>query len=125
MSLRSLARIARLTLLTSTFGGLLVGPLQAQALRAGSRGDTNRPDDPLKPVTAADYGKFENLGRGKLSPDGRWLAVPIRRVNEENELRIHRTDVDSVVVVPYGSIPLFSNVVSSFEQLLPLIIVIF
>ena len=55
-----------------------------------------------------DYGQWERLGAGILSPDGRWLAAAIARVNEENELRIHATDSDSVVVVPYGSRPVFS-----------------
>jgi dipeptidyl aminopeptidase/acylaminoacyl peptidase len=59
-------------------------------------------------VTPADYGRFENLGFGALSPDGAWLSVPISRVNEENELRIHRTSSDSVVVVKYGSQASFS-----------------
>ena len=42
----------------------------------------------LKP---ADYGKFENLGATVLSPDGKWLAAPIRRNNGTSELRVHPT----------------------------------
>ncbi|MDZ7778404.1 MAG: hypothetical protein U5R14_00510 [Gemmatimonadota bacterium] len=60
-------------------------------------------------LDADDYGQWERLGSGELSPDGRWLAVSISRVNDEDELRIHRTDEDSVVVVPYGSAPTFSE----------------
>ncbi len=56
-----------------------------------------------------DYGKWERLGAATISDDGRWLAVQISRVNDEDELRIHRTDSDSVVVVPYGSRPAFSD----------------
>ena len=59
-------------------------------------------------LTPDDYGQWERLGGGVLSPDGRWLAASVSRVNDENELRIHATDSDSVVVVAYGSRPLFS-----------------
>ena len=54
-----------------------------------------------------DYDQWERLGPATLSPDGRWLAVVIRRVDETSELRVHRTDSDSVVVVPEGSRPEF------------------
>ncbi|MYB98358.1 MAG: hypothetical protein F4139_06555, partial [Gemmatimonadetes bacterium] len=60
-------------------------------------------------LTADDYGQWESLGGGTLSPDGRWLAVGINRVNREGELRIHATDSDSVVVVPFATRPVFSS----------------
>ncbi|NNL29823.1 MAG: hypothetical protein HKO77_02305, partial [Gemmatimonadetes bacterium] len=60
-------------------------------------------------LTEDDYGKWERLGPATISPDGDWLAVSISRVNDENELRIHRTDSDSVVVVEYGTRPTFSE----------------
>jgi hypothetical protein len=56
-----------------------------------------------------DYGRWEQLGGAQLSPDGRWLAASVGRVNDEDELRIHRTDGDSVVVAPYGSGQTFSS----------------
>jgi len=59
-------------------------------------------------VGPENYGKWESLGSGTLSPDGAWLAVPVSRVNGENELRIHRVADDSVVVVAYGAQPSFS-----------------
>ena len=98
--------LARIFFFTSSLSMVLAGPAQAQAQ---TNETARRADDPLTPVKPADYGQFERLGRGNLSPDGRWLAVSISRVNEENELRIHRTDSDSVVVIPYGSIASFSN----------------
>lgn len=61
------------------------------------------------PITPDDYGKWERLGSGTLSPDGRWLAYSISRVNEENELRIRLVGSDSVIVTPYGSRPTFSH----------------
>ena len=60
-------------------------------------------------LTPDDYGQWETLGQATLSPDGFWLAVGISRVNDEAELRIHRTDSDSVVVVPFGRSPQFSD----------------
>ena len=63
-----------------------------------------------KPVlTSDDYGQWETLGQAVLSPDGQWLAVGISRVNDEDELRVHSTDSDSVVVVPFGRGPQFSD----------------
>jgi dienelactone hydrolase len=63
-----------------------------------------------KPTLAPDdYDRWERLGQAVLSPDGNWLAVSIGRVNDENELRVHRTDSDSVVVVPLGARPAFSD----------------
>ena len=59
-------------------------------------------------VTPDDYGKWETLGPGTLAPDGRWLAAPIRRVNEHDELRIHQVGSDSVIVVPEATDPVFS-----------------
>ena len=60
----------------------------------------------LKPE---DYGRFETAGFAQLSPNGQWLAVPVSRVNEENELRLLKTDSDSAVVVAYGSQAAFSK----------------
>ena len=67
------------------------------------------PAQQLPSLTEADYGQWESVGQATLSPNGTWLAVDVRRVNEENELRIHRTDSDSVVAVPFGSRAAFSK----------------
>lgn len=90
MSRRAPVALTILALLTG------IAPLAAQ-------------ESPKRPVSPEDYGKWESLGAGRLSPDGSWLAVSISRVNEENELRIHRVDGDSVIVVPYGADPVFSD----------------
>jgi dipeptidyl aminopeptidase/acylaminoacyl peptidase len=60
------------------------------------------------PPTPADYGQWESLGFGILSPDGAWMALPVSRVNDEDELRIRRVGSDSVVVIGYGGRPTFS-----------------
>ena len=60
-------------------------------------------------LTSDDYGQWESLGQTVLSRDGRWLAVGVARVNDEGELRVHATDSDSVVVVPYATRPAFTR----------------
>ncbi len=52
-------------------------------------------------LTPGGYGQWESLGTSRLSPDGTWLAYEVRRVNEENELRIRREDADSARVVAF------------------------
>lgn len=60
------------------------------------------------PVTPADYGKWESPGAASLSPNGRWLAYGVTRVNEENELRLRPLDRDTAFVVPNGTGATFS-----------------
>ncbi len=59
-------------------------------------------------LTPDDYGQFESLTSQTLSPLGDWLVYGIRRVNEEEELRIVELASDSTRVVPWGSGPTFS-----------------
>ncbi|MEX2467442.1 MAG: prolyl oligopeptidase family serine peptidase [Gemmatimonadota bacterium] len=89
----------RASCLTAILGLVATAPSLAPGLSAQDR-PTLGPDD---------YGKWEQLGRTEVSPDGSWLAVSIGRVNDEDELRVHRTDADSVVVVAYGSGQTFSR----------------
>ncbi len=56
----------------------------------------------------SEYGKWEQPGGATLPPEGTWMAVPIRRVNDKNELRIRHTEQDSVRAVDYGRSPAFS-----------------
>jgi dipeptidyl aminopeptidase/acylaminoacyl peptidase len=62
-----------------------------------------------QPITPEDYGQWESLGSAQLSGDGAWLAYGIRRVNEENELRIRSVSGDEFWVVPYGTRATFSK----------------
>lgn len=60
-------------------------------------------------LTPADYGQFESLGFGtSLSPDGRWLAYLVNRVNEQSELRIRPLDRDTTIVGAFGTAPRFA-----------------
>jgi hypothetical protein len=55
-----------------------------------------------------DYGQWERLGQATLSPEGTWMATPIRRVNGNHELRIHHTRRDTTRTVAFGRDPAFS-----------------
>jgi dipeptidyl aminopeptidase/acylaminoacyl peptidase len=56
----------------------------------------------LPNLHAAEYGRWEAPAGQSLSPDGRWLAVNVRRTDEVEELRLHRTDRSDVHAVPWG-----------------------
>ncbi len=61
----------------------LVGPLAAQQ----------------KPtITSADAGKWESLGAGALSPDGKWVTYDVRRNNGSTELHYRAVDGDDHMV---------------------------
>lgn len=77
---------------------LLIALVLAPAVSAGAQ----------SPVAAADYGKWEQPGAASLSPNGRWLAYGLIRVNEENELRIRPMDRDTAFVVPNATGAAFS-----------------
>jgi dipeptidyl aminopeptidase/acylaminoacyl peptidase len=95
---------------------LLAAPLPAQvgtpvdtAGPATAVADTApAPASPI-PLTASAFGKWESLRWATLSRDGRWLAVQVGRVDDDDELQIHRIGTDSVVVIPYGSGAEFSR----------------
>jgi dipeptidyl aminopeptidase/acylaminoacyl peptidase len=60
------------------------------------------------PVTPADYGKWESPAAATLSPNGRWLAFGVNRVNEENELRLRPLDRDTAFVTPNATGAVFT-----------------
>lgn len=64
---------------------------------------------PRPTVRAVDYGKWESLGAGALSPNGQWLAYAVNRVNEESELRLSSSPRDTTVAVLYASQPAFTG----------------
>lgn len=59
-------------------------------------------------LTPADYGKFESLGAGRPSPDGRWFAYQVSRVDERSELRIADLERDTTRTAAWGSNPRFA-----------------
>jgi dipeptidyl aminopeptidase/acylaminoacyl peptidase len=59
-------------------------------------------------LSPADYAQWESLGATELSPDGRWIAYVVRRVDEDEELRYRAIADDSTHVVKHASRPTFS-----------------
>ena len=59
-------------------------------------------------VAPADYGRWETLGQAALSPDGRWLAYGITRVNESVEVRVRGLQRDTTLVLANATTPTFS-----------------
>ncbi len=59
-------------------------------------------------LTPADYGKWETLGQGTLSPDGKWLAHEIRRTDGNNEMRVSPVAGGKTHVVAFCSGAAFS-----------------
>ncbi|MFB6279896.1 MAG: prolyl oligopeptidase family serine peptidase [Salinibacter sp.] len=80
---------------------LLLGVPRSQPAAAQPAGDNPT-------LQEAEYGKWERLGPATLSPEGTWMAAPIRRVNGEHELRIRHTEQDSMRAVDFGRSPSFS-----------------
>ena len=63
----------------------------------------------VKPTLApADYARWESFGATELSPDGRWLAYELRRVDEDVALVIRELATDSTRRVEHGTRPAFS-----------------
>ncbi|MBX3416152.1 MAG: prolyl oligopeptidase family serine peptidase [Pirellulaceae bacterium] len=60
-------------------------------------------------VQPNEYGKFEQLGSGDISPDGRWVAYGIRLVNGDSRLGIRMLATDSTETVDYATSPKFSG----------------
>lgn len=95
-----MSRASRMT------AGLLLaaGSLAAQRQQAAS------PATNTKPVLAsADYAKWETLGNGALSPDGKWVAYDLRRGNGTTELRYRTVDSDNEHIVHSANGPQFTN----------------
>ena len=64
---------------------------------------------PKPAIAPADYGKWETLGNGVFSPDGKWLAYPIRRADGTYELRISPTGGGKALVAPLAADAAFSS----------------
>ena len=82
--------------------------LVALLVAAGAAGAIARQATPISPD---DYGQWEMLGGGVLSPDGSHLAVGIRRVDGTSELRVHDTTTAGAAptVIESGSAPAFAG----------------
>ena len=73
-------------------------------------GATRSPVVAAKPtLTGADYAKWETLGAGALSPDGKWAAYDIRRGNGSTELRYRALDGDNERAARSATNPQFTS----------------
>ena len=69
---------------------------------------------PRRPLTPADYAKWELLDTGQrmFSNDGAWLSYGIRRIDEERTLFLHRVKdgkTTEEAKIPHGERPVFSK----------------
>jgi dipeptidyl aminopeptidase/acylaminoacyl peptidase len=90
----------------SIVAGLIIGAgsLAAQQQQALP------PATKAKPVLgSADYAKWETLGNGALSPDGKWVAYDFRRGNGSTELRYRTLDSDNEHPVHSANGPQFTG----------------
>lgn len=63
----------------------------------------------LPTLTPADYGQWESLGATVIDPTGRWVAMQVRNVDGDVELRLYASDGSgSERVLDRGSRPVFS-----------------
>jgi dipeptidyl aminopeptidase/acylaminoacyl peptidase len=59
-------------------------------------------------VPESDYNRWETLGNGALSPDGKWVAYDFRKGTATSELRYREVATETDHSVPRGSNPTFS-----------------
>jgi hypothetical protein len=62
----------------------------------------------LPTLTTADYAKWETLGNGALSPDGRWVEYDVRRGNGTSELHYRAMNAETDHTVRSGTGAQFS-----------------
>jgi hypothetical protein len=61
------------------------------------------------PPAAADWAKWESLGAGTRSPDGKWLACPVVRSSGEKALRVRSLADETSKSIADGDGPAFSD----------------
>ncbi len=80
---------------------LVAAPVRAQQAAAGSPAKAT--------LSSADYARWETLGSGALSPDGKWVAYDFRRANGTTELRYRTVAGGAEQSVRSGGAPQFSS----------------
>ncbi|MGH7620589.1 MAG: prolyl oligopeptidase family serine peptidase [Gemmatimonadaceae bacterium] len=76
---------------------------------AGALAAQQNASDAKPTLKSADYAKWESLGSGALSPDGKWVAYDFRRGNASVELRYRGVDATTETTVPSGNTPQFTS----------------
>jgi dipeptidyl aminopeptidase/acylaminoacyl peptidase len=85
---------------------VIAAPLLAQQQNGPSATTTPRERGAIPP---AEYGKWESLGSGALSPDGKWVTYDIRRVSGSGELHYRLVAAEPEHTVRQGSGGTFSS----------------
>jgi dipeptidyl aminopeptidase/acylaminoacyl peptidase len=85
---------------------IIAAPLLAQQQNGPSATTAPRERGPIPP---AEYGKWESLGSGALSPDGKWVTYDIRRVSGSGELHYRLVAAEPEHTVRQGSGGTFSS----------------
>ena len=92
---------------------LAAAPLSGQQPAPVSNASPTHSSDsrgPAKPtLTSADYAKWETLGAGALSRDGKWVAYDFRRGNGTTELHYRAFDSDKDRFARSATNPQFSG----------------
>ncbi len=64
----------------------------------------------LPVLVPADYDQFENLQRStEISPDGRWVAYAVSRVDRDFKLYVREVQTEDGLVFEWGEDPVFSK----------------
>ena len=84
----------------------LVGAITATCLAGAARATSAQV---LPTLTPADYGQWESLGATVMDPTGQWIALQIRTVDGDAEVRVYASDGSgSARVLERGSRPAFT-----------------
>ena len=95
--------------LASSVAAILFGAVLPLAAQQQTGGVQPAARDPKRPLTHADYARWETLGAGALSPDGKWVAYDFRRGNGPGDLRYRAVGSDSEHTIRQGTAPTFTS----------------
>jgi dipeptidyl aminopeptidase/acylaminoacyl peptidase len=87
----------------------MLATIPSLALAQGATPVSAASNSTRRPVPAADWGKWETLGAGALSPDGKWVAYDFRRVSGPGELRWRALAPDAEKSVRSGTGAIFTS----------------
>lgn len=88
---------------------LFAGGLLAAGLPLVAQPSAAPPPHALPTLTSADYARWETLGSGALSPDGKWIAYDFRRGDGTVELRYRGADDDKETAARSANTPQFTK----------------
>ncbi|MEP6494422.1 MAG: prolyl oligopeptidase family serine peptidase [bacterium] len=102
-------RAIRTVLSASLLAAPLTAQVQQPAVSASNGANAAEVHKAKPPLTPADYAKWESLGAGALSPDGKWVAYDFRRGNSGGELRYREVGAETEHTVRSAANPQFTS----------------